>query len=196
MQIWSAAAILEKNKLASDAPFLILLEINHALLPEPVRLVRNNEKTVWNGNTWEAFPFDFDNITEEGATIPSLGLKISNAGGIIQTYIQQYNGFADGTATIMLVHAAHLDDLVPQFELAFTVKETQYSEEWITFTLGPSSESSNRFPISRFIENYCPYKFKSVRCGYAGTADICNNTLDQCRIPKRFGGEPGMSTGS
>lgn len=195
MLVWSAAAILEKNKLASDAPFLILIEMKHNKIDEVIRLVRNTEEIFWNGNIYLPFPIDFDTYTEDGKTLPKLNLKISNAIGTIQTYIQKYNGFTDGEIKIMVVHADHLDIVIPEYELNFLITETKYNEEWITFVLGASSEMVNRFPQSRYMTNYCPYKFKSIKCGYNGDLPACNNTLEQCRIPKRFGGEPGMQTG-
>ena len=36
MKIWETAAILEKNKLSSDAPFLLILKLNHKEFPEDV----------------------------------------------------------------------------------------------------------------------------------------------------------------
>lgn len=48
MLTWESAAILEKNKLASDKPFLMLVEVNHKSLPDTVRLARNTEDVIWN----------------------------------------------------------------------------------------------------------------------------------------------------
>jgi lambda family phage minor tail protein L len=195
MQAWSAAAILEKNKLSSDAPFLVLVEMEHSSLEVPVRLVRNIDSVIWDGKEWTPFPVDFDVINEDGKEVPSLTLKISNVHGIIQTYIQRYNGFVDSKIKIMVVHANHLDNPVPEVELDYLVRQTKYDEQWITFTLGASSEMVYRFPMWKYMTNYCPFRYKSIKCGYAGNLPECNNTLEQCRIPKRFGGEPGIQTG-
>lgn len=195
MQIWSTAAILEKNKLASDAPFLILVDAYHQSVGEHIRLVRNTEDISWNGEQWTAFPLDIDSYSEDGKTIPALTLKLSNCGGIIQTYIQRYQGLTDAAVKIMVVHAAHLDNTTPECELDFLITKTQYDEQWISFTLGPSSEMVNRFPQYRYMNDFCPFKFKDIRCGYTGSDATCYNTLSTCRIPKRFGGEPGIQTG-
>lgn len=195
MQVWSLAGILEKNKLANDAPFLVLVQLEHDSLDDPIRLVRNNDEIEWNGSKWIPFPLDFDNITEDGKETPSLNLKASNVQGVIQSYIQKYNGFADGKVKLMVIHAAHLDNMTPECELDYLITQTKYDEQWVTFVLGASPEMVYRFPMWRYMTNYCPYKFKSVKCGYTGTLAACNNTLDQCRIPKRFGGELGIQTG-
>ena len=46
MQIWSQAATLAKNSLASDTPFLLLVEVISKELAEPICLVRNTENIV------------------------------------------------------------------------------------------------------------------------------------------------------
>ena len=43
MNHFSKIATLEKNKLSTDAPFLILVQVNHTELIEPIYLVRNTE---------------------------------------------------------------------------------------------------------------------------------------------------------
>ena len=192
MDIWSAAGILEKNKLANDKPFLILAELTVKGISDPIRLVRNNEEITWNGQLWVPFPLDFGDINEDGKEIPSVGLKVSNVQGIIQGYVQRYNGFCDAPVRIMVVHAAHLDNTVPLTELDFVINKTSYDEEWVTFTVGASNDFSFRFPFDRYLRKFCPYHFKDIRCGYAGTLTECDNTLSNCRIPKRFGGEPGI----
>jgi phage-related protein len=192
MLIRSAAGILEKNKLANDKPFLVLAEIVVDGIDEPIRLVRNNENITWNGQLWTMFPFDLDRTKEDGKNLPDMSLTVSNVGGIIEGYIQQYRGFCDAAVRIMVVHAAHLDNAVPEVELDFVINQTKYKEDWITFVLGASNDHSFRFPFWRYMTNFCQYHFKDIQCGYAGDLTECDGTLATCRIPKRFGGEPGL----
>lgn len=192
MLIWEAAAILEKNKLSSDAPFLVLLKIEHDKLSEPIYLARNTDDVIWNGVTYVRFPFNFSQMTVDGQTLPTVDLTISNCGGIIQTYLQRYNGLADAQVTMYLVHENLLDRKDALLTIEFSVNSVSYDESWITFKLGCSPELYFKFPLDCYMVNYCPYRFKDIRCGYAGNAPSCNNTRAECRIPARFGGEPGM----
>ena len=48
---FSKIATLEKNKLSTDAPFLVCIEMKNDMLDEPVRLVRNTEDITWNKST-------------------------------------------------------------------------------------------------------------------------------------------------
>ena len=49
MLIWPLAAILEKNKLANDKPFIILFKMIIEGVAEPIYLARNNEDILWDG---------------------------------------------------------------------------------------------------------------------------------------------------
>ena len=64
------------------------LEINNKNL-EVIRLVRNTEDISWQGQTWTRFPFSIETSEEDGKTIPSLNIQISNCEGIIQAFIQK-----------------------------------------------------------------------------------------------------------
>ena len=190
---WPATAIIEKNKLASDAPFLVLVKMVHSELTEPICLVRNTESITWDGQEWQAYPMNFDINTIDGQTEPQLSWTVSNCAGTLQQYIQKFKGFTDAEVTIYVVHANMLDNTEPLQAFEFTVTTTQYDEEWVTFILGASPETVVKFPTHIYMAHYCPYRFKSVRCGYAGGKEPCNNTLETCRIPSRFGGEEGIN---
>lgn len=193
MRVFSEAAVLEKNRLASDAPFLIFLEIENPSIGE-IRLVRNTENIQWQGKEWQAFPLDIETSGEDGKTIPALNVKVSNCGGIIQTYLQQYNGLVDSGVRLMVALASNLANPNPEFELDFLIKSASYDESWVTFCLSASAELMNRFPAHRYINNFCPFHCGDIRCSYIGAGN-CVNTLESCLIPSRFGGEPGIQRG-
>ena len=193
MRVFSEAAVLEKNRLASDTPFLIFLEIKNREIGV-IRLVRNTENIMWQGSEWQAFPLDIETSGEDGRTIPALNVKVSNCGGIIQTYLQQYNGLVDSEVRLMVALASNLENPSPEFALDFLIKSASYDESWVTFCLSASAELMNRFPAHRYINNFCPFRCGDLRCGYIG-AGVCVNTLETCLIPSRFGGEPGIQRG-
>ena len=194
MRQFSKIATLEKNKLSSDAPFLLLFDISHEQLAENIRLVRNTEDVTWAGKTWTAFPVDIEDYSEDGKSLPALNMKIAAGQGLITTYLQKYGGLTDARVRIYIVHAKCLDVDKPEMELEFQITETTYDEQWITFTLGASPELANRFPAWKYLTDFCPFVCGDIRCGYAGDK-TCKNNLASCLIPERFGGEPGIQTG-
>lgn len=191
---FSKIATLEKNKLSTDAPFLMLFDINHTQLAEDIRLVRNTDDIKWAGKTWTAFPIDIEDSEEDGKTLPALNLKISSGQGLITTYLQKYGGLTDARVKLYVVHAKCLDSDKPELEMEYQITETTYDEQWITFTLGASPELANRFPAQKYLTDFCPFICSDIRCGYAGDK-TCKNNLASCLIPERFGGEPGIQTG-
>lgn len=191
---FSRLARLEKNKLSTDSPFLILFQLHHSQLEQDLYLVKNTENINWDGKTWIAFPIDVEDYEEDGKTLPALNLKISSVGGIVTTYLQQYGGLTDAKVTIYVVHEKLLNVAKAEMQYDFQITQTQYDENWATFTLGPSPELANRFPANKYLTDYCPFVCGDVRCGYAGT-DKCKNNLESCLIPERFGGEPGIQSG-
>lgn len=191
---FSKIATLEKNKLSSDAPFLLLFDISHEQLAENICLVRNTEDVTWAGKTWTAFPVDIEDYSEDGKSLPALNMKIAAGQGLITTYLQKYGGLTDARVRIYIVHAKCLDVDKPEMELEFQITETTYDEQWITFTLGASPELANRFPAWKYLTDFCPFVCGDIRCGYAGDK-TCKNNLASCLIPERFGGEPGIQTG-
>lgn len=191
---FSKIATLEKNKLSTDAPFLLLFDISHEQLAENIRLVRNTEDVTWAGKTWTSFPVDIEDYSEDGKSLPALNMKIAAGQGLITTYLQKYGGLTDARVRIYIVHAKCLDVDKPEMELEFQITETTYDEQWITFTLGASPELANRFPAWKYLTDFCPFVCGDIRCGYTGDK-TCKNNLASCLIPERFGGEPGIQTG-
>ena len=191
---FSKIATLEKNKLSSDAPFLLLFDISHEQLAENIRLVRNTEDVTWAGKTWTAFPVDIEDYSEDGKSLPALNMKIAAGQGLITTYLQKYGGLTDARVRIYIVHARCLDVDNAEMELEFQITETAYDEQWITFTLGASPELANRFPAQKYLTDFCPFICGDIRCGYTGDK-TCKNNLASCLISERFGGEPGIQTG-
>lgn len=191
---FSKIATLEKNKLSTDAPFLLLFDISHEQLAENIRLVRNTEDVTWAGKTWTAFPVDIEDYSEDGKSLPALNMKIAAGQGLITTYLQKYGGLTDARVRIYIVHAKCLDVDRAEMELEFQITETTYDEQWITFTLGASPELANRFPAWKYLTDFCPFVCGDIRCGYTGDK-MCKNNLVSCLIPERFGGEPGIQTG-
>lgn len=191
---FSKVATLEKNKLSTDAPFLMFFEISHTQLAEPIRLVRNTDDVTWNGKVWTCFPIDIEDYEEDGKTLPALNMKIASGQGLITTYLQKYGGLTDARVKLYVVNQKCLDVATPEMEMEFQITETAYDEQWITFTLGASPELANRYPAWKYLTDFCPFACGDIRCGYSGTS-TCKNNLASCLIPERFGGEPGIQTG-
>ncbi|MDU2063784.1 MAG: hypothetical protein E6713_03000 [Sporomusaceae bacterium] len=202
---FSIAGRIEKNKLANTKPWLLLVEL--ALTSDlSVYLVMNNENITWNGIEWTAFPMKFEDKTQDMKSISTFGISVSNTDGVVQSYLEEYDGLADHEVTIRLVHAAHLDNPTPEIEEVFEIQETSYTESWVTFTLGANFFLFFRACADRYLKDYCRHKYGKIECG-VNTACLaqyssCAHVLSECRVRMkasginniRFGGFPGMGS--
>lgn len=197
----SSQTIQDKNAIATDAVFLIALDIDIPTYPT-IRIVNNNEDITWNGNTYQQFPFELDEIRETSSgEIPEFTLNISNVNNVIGTYIRQYdayvknNGFEPILVSISVVNSKNLADPTPEIQHNTTLLKPSITRERVSFKLG-GVNSYNKNVNSRMFRNSCRWKFKSNRCGYTGIETTCNKTFARCKELSnqlRFGSFPTIS---
>ena len=93
---------------APEAP-LILLEIDHTELSEPVRVVNDTQDLTSNGNLYIGFPFrcvlpdDFEN------QLPKARLSVDNVSRDLMYWIETTGGGQDSTATFKQVLRSNPD---------------------------------------------------------------------------------------
>lgn len=195
-----------KNQLTQTGVWAVLLQID---IPGTgsVYLSSDGVDTAWNGNTWLAFPFEFQEIqiTSKG-DVPQWQINVSNINGIIGVYAAQYDTYIktngiDGnviTCECFIVNTNDLTNLTPAYSESFQLSSIKADNKSVTFTLGGSNPFTSIFPKRRGLKNFCTFKFKSAECGYAGSQSTCDKTLSTCRSygnDTRFGGFPGAGDG-
>ena len=190
----SAVAKREKNELYTNSAFIILLEI--LLGDETARICYNTEDITWNGNVYQAFPFDIGDISENNdGSDPNVQLRVDNTSQALQYIVEENNG-ANGTEVIIrVVNTEALDNTESELEEHFVVTKTSVDKQYITFTLGTEYSSRTRRPVYRYMKNNCPFRYKGIRCGATAEQTSCNHTLTDCRArnnSERFGGFQGI----
>lgn len=194
----SNVAILEKNKLASDGAWIILAEINVA--PGLIlRLCRNTEDIIWNGETWTAFPFELEAPRQSASgEIPNFTIKVSNVTRTVEGYIEEAGGGVGAVVRLMVVMSNHLNLTAPELDEEFSVQSTSYDEQWVTFTLTGAVNLFRRVPLRRFLKNFCPFQYKGPECRAGSPLTDCDKSLSACKKrnnQQRFGGEPAIPQG-
>ena len=207
----SSIALSEKNKLATDAVWFVALKITIPGVGTPIRIVRNNESITWQGETWQAFRFEIEEIGE-GRTgeVPRVDLRVSNVDRVMESYIQQYdgyikaNGFSPIEVYIYVLVSKDLASPTPVAEHLYELKQPKSNSIWATFVLGASNPFNKRFPQHRHLKNHCRFRYNypvgsSLLCGAPSSAyTTCDKTLAACRQRNnsiRFGGTPGVGIG-
>lgn len=196
------STVVEKNRLSSDVPFLICLDIT-VIDPltqstvETLRIVKNTENFTYNGNTYTAANFSID-FKSEGSSQPTIQLGIVDHSRLVQAKMQSYGGGVGFKVTVTVVNAgapAAPAEIVEFFEVV-AASATDYVA---TFTLGAESGLARIFPRRRQMRDFCSWRYKSTECGYAGAMGSCDLTLNGpngCVAhanAQHFGGFPGIS---
>jgi lambda family phage minor tail protein L len=207
----SPGAYLEKNKLASNEAWLVLLDIT---MPDTTQLfvVANSEDVIWpvtNGDTYIGFPFTLGEIgdTSKGE-VPSVSLRISNVTRWFEPFLEAQEGLVDSVVVIRIVNSMHVttpsrpsgeNNATAEVELTYEIIATGADNMWVTFKLGAMNPWRSRFPRNRIWRNTCRYKkFKGTLCKYDGGQTTCDRTIETCRDLMlnsiNFGGAPGVET--
>lgn len=172
----SRVAKLEKNRIAGDGAWLILLEIT-LKTPEgddlTLRVVRNNEDIEWNRQTWVGFPFDLDEVVEDsGGELPQIGLRISNITRAVQHYVEEAGGGVGASVRLLVIHSSNCnrpedpEANLPEVDETFTVRSVKCDINWVHFTLSGDYPTMRRVPETRYLKDFCPFPFRGIECGY------------------------------
>lgn len=188
----TAISKAEKNKLSTDSCFLILLEIR---LENTVYICYNNEDVTWQGQLYQAFPFEIGETNESSdGSDPNISLKVSNVAQGFQWYVEDSGGGVGTEIVLRVVNSKNMNGN-PDLEEVYNVLSCKVNEQWIDFTLGNDYSAKTRRPLDRYMKNNCRFAYKGVRCGYNGNKETCDHTLADCREhnnSKRYGGYPGI----
>jgi lambda family phage minor tail protein L len=194
-----ANIILEKNKLAQNSAWLILLDIDIET-EDTIYLVRNNESITFDGVSYEPFAFELDSAKQDSkGKIPSVSLSVSNVTRMFARILDTHSGGVGATVTIRVVNSDLLDENYAELTINYDVISTEVTEEWITFSLGAPNPLRQRYPKYRYISGHCNWQFGSAECGYTpGATETCARTLASCQSKEnqdRYGGFLGLMPG-
>ena len=178
----------EKNKLNSDGVMIVMLEITIPSVTEVVRIANNNEDVTWSGETWQRFPFDIEDISENlNGETSQFSIKVSNINNVIGQYVRQYdafvkiNGFQAIDINIIIVNTKDLANVNPVFTTSVILSKFTINVLEVNFVVSAKDLFRINVPTHRMFPNSCRFKFKSTQCGYGGSQVSCDKTLTRCR---------------
>lgn len=216
MQRLSLISTVEKYRLASTNPWYVLLKMDpNGAAPvgsslTPIYIAHNSDDVTWNGQLYQAFPFEMDAIEDKAnGQLPTVSLRVSNVNRLLEALVNEYAGLVGAIVTVWVVQAIDPDN--PVFMQTFWVTGAQADAEWITFSLGADNPMLQPMPKFLYMANVCRHRYNSpgvqaandpmgICCGYEGSLPSCDKTLEGpngCREHSnviRFGGFPGIET--
>lgn len=198
----SVASIIEKNRISSEVPWLICLDIDvidpiTSALIETLHVVRNTEDVTFNGFTYTAAAFDIE-LKEEAGVQNGIRLTMQDYSLVVQKRMQEYAGGVGFTVTIFVVNAAALAQ-PPEIIEYFEVIAAESANYTVSFTLGAENNVTKTFPRRRQTKDYCQWRYKSEECGYTGANPSCDLSLkgpNGCGAHQNvvhFGAFPGIN---
>lgn len=197
----SVASIIEKNRLSSDVPYLVLLDIDvvnpdTGAAIETMRIVRNTEAITYRGQPYQPANFDIE-LKQEAGTQQSVRLSIRDYSQAVQGRMEAYGGGVGFKVTVMVVNGGALD-MPPDVSEFFEVISAEAANYVCQFTLGAENALTRTFPRRRQTRDFCQWRYKGPECGYTGALPSCDLTLrgpNGCNAhgnTVRFGAFPGI----
>lgn len=92
----------QTNPTSGTAP-IYLLEITHPDLPQPVRVVRDNQDVASNGNTFTALAFDIQPPDDKEQGAPRAQLVMDNVGRELTSWLDASGGGQGALVRVMQI---------------------------------------------------------------------------------------------
>ena len=132
-----------------EAP-LILLEIDHADLTSPIRVVNDTQNITSNGNEYIAFPFSVVLPDDYENKLPRAKIMVSNIGKDLMFWLETSDGGIGATATFKQVMRSRPDQI--EWEITMSLFNIVATNVQITADLG----FENLFAKPAVLLNYRP----------------------------------------
>lgn len=113
---------------------LVLLELQHALLPEPMRFVNDNEDVVSNGANYVAAGFDFTWPDDQDKQTPAASLSIANGGGGVGAFFERTHGGRGAVVRVLQIMRSAPDFV--EDDLLLDLHDIEVSSQAVTGRLG------------------------------------------------------------
>lgn len=134
MREYSSAARENLLATSADEPFLVLLEITHADLAVPVRVVNDVQAITSNGAEFIGCPFDITLPDDVSGQMPQATLSIDNIGRDLTEWLEYSRGGQGARCRIMQVMRSD-PDLI-EFDMTLDLTNMVISNTKVTGILG------------------------------------------------------------
>lgn len=118
---------------ATESP-LILVEINHDDLVDPIRVVNDMQDVTSNGNLYIAYPFNCTLPDDYENQLPKAKIVIDNVGRELMYWIETSGGGQDSTCTFKQILRSN-PDLV-EWEVTMSLFNVQVTMQSVSAELG------------------------------------------------------------
>ena len=143
----SLAALQAMLAQSTDVVLVSLLEVNHASLSSPIRLVNNTEDIVSGGNTYTAAAFQATLPPDADKRNPTAQIVVSNVDQAMITALRTVTSAP--TFTLSVVNAA-TPDTAEYGPLEMDLRDYEVSAQTIRMNLSQTDLTQEGFPYLKF----------------------------------------------
>jgi hypothetical protein len=136
--------------------YLVLVEITHASLATPIRVVNNYADVTSNGNTYSAFPFTINLPDDSDEGNSDVTLSIDNIDRTVVDAIRTLTGPPTVTISVILASAPNTLEAGPY---AMTLRDSYYDSMVVTGTLAVEDMLNEPYPIDALTPAQFPNMF-------------------------------------
>lgn len=196
-------SVVEKNKLASDTPYIVLMKVDltdsaTGAIVESLYFANYPDNVTWGGVTWQMSQFSIE-LSHSAGEMPQITLSALDYARALIKPINDYNGGVGMPVTISVILNGDTSG-VPELREYFQVLDCQISNYSVQFNLGAENGLNKQFPKRVQRRDFCNWVYKDPNtCQYAGTNPYCDRTLhgnNGCAAHQNainFGGFPSIS---
>jgi hypothetical protein len=134
MRNFSAAARENLLATSADEPFLVLLEITHADLAVPVRVVNDTQNMTSNGIEYIGCPFNVTLPDDVAGQMPQAQLEVDNIGRDLTQWLEYSRGGQGARCRIMQVMRS--DPNAIEFDMTLDLTNMKITNETVSGSLG------------------------------------------------------------
>lgn len=121
------------NRLNSDEIVLVLLEITHPKITDPLRLVNDNQEFIFKGDYYYPTSFSLHRQSDIESELPVVSLRVQNIGRELVRWID-YSGGGYG-AKMKVIMARRSEPNIEEEVLFLGIEKTTITQEAVTFNL-------------------------------------------------------------
>jgi hypothetical protein len=140
----------------TDQIYLVCLEINHASLAQPIRVVNNYSNITSGGNEYIGFPFDIELPQDFEDALPNVNIAICNVDRQIVYAIRSLTGPPTITMFVVLASSPNTIEAGPY---TMTLRSANYDAMAVSGTIVPEIVADEAFPGDYFTPGNFPGLF-------------------------------------
>lgn len=183
----SVESVIDKNRISSDAAWIILLDIhladpNTREVVDIIHIAKNNEAVTFgksaDGTPIVYAPGNFTiNIDQRQNEASNVSISARDEMRLIESRMEAMAGGVFSEVVMTVVNTDRLDQ-PPEIQERFQIINSSVKNYVVNFTLGSENPLAIQFPRSRQFKDRCSRRFRGYGCPYTGPLQTCDYTKD------------------